>query len=63
MDLYVFCSLELHWIPVKFESTLVFTPDGNQTMELDIELNEEVLKPNFLNSDVYCSCILNLHQR
>jgi len=43
MDLYVLRPLPLYWIPVKFESALVVTPDDSGLVELDAQLSEEVL--------------------
>ena len=43
MDLYVLRPLLLYWIPAKFESALVVTPDENGVVELDAQLSEEVL--------------------
>jgi hypothetical protein len=42
MDLDMFCLLSLFWISTEFECTLVVTPDHSWTVELNVELNEEV---------------------
>ena len=43
MDLYVLRPLPLYWIPVKFQSALVVTPDDNGLEKLNAQLSEEVL--------------------
>jgi hypothetical protein len=43
MDLDMLCSLSLHWVSAKLESTLVVTPNHSRSMELDFELCKEVM--------------------
>ena len=44
MDLDVFGLLSRHWLSAKLEITFIVTSIDNHMMQLDVELNEEVLK-------------------
>ena len=44
MDLDVFGLLSLHWLSAKLGITFIVTSIDNHMMQLDVELNEEVLK-------------------
>jgi hypothetical protein len=57
----VFGPVSLHWVSAKLESTLIVTPNDSRTMELDVNLGEEFLKPKCLNSDVDRSFVLDLY--
>ena len=60
MDANVFGSLSLHWVSTKLEHNLIVTPNDSQTIKLDSNIGEYVLNPNFLNSDINFSYVLDL---
>jgi hypothetical protein len=61
MDLDMFGLLSLHLVSTKLESNLIVTPNDSQVMKLDANLDEEVLRPKCLNSDIDRSSVLDLY--